>query len=127
MMAHHGIVLAVILPSFAGSAPPAVARGGLTSDVIHGIQSTSPVCRKKSGKRSSGYAKIRRLWRRQGNETLGSSAQGRLTLEIEELAKIRPTIDGTLDRFTWIGNLPATRVLRPKFGHCAGDAARAAR
>ena len=32
MMAHHGIVLAVILPSFAGSVPPAVARGGLTSN-----------------------------------------------------------------------------------------------
>jgi hypothetical protein len=32
MMARHGIVLAVILPSFAGSVPPAVARGSQSSN-----------------------------------------------------------------------------------------------
>jgi hypothetical protein len=32
MKMHHGIVLAVILPSFAGSLPPAVARGSQSSN-----------------------------------------------------------------------------------------------
>lgn len=32
MMAHHGIVLAVILPSRLGYVPPAVARGDQTSN-----------------------------------------------------------------------------------------------
>ena len=59
MIAHHRMVLSVMLLSFAGQVPPAIARESESSNDRLGIQSTSPGCPKKLRRGSPGYAENR--------------------------------------------------------------------